>query len=79
MRILGRTLALKAEVVVLNGLSSHADHGELLRSLGPLAVPPGRCGWYTASRSARRRWPTDCGRWGSRTWPIPDRGDQVIV
>jgi metallo-beta-lactamase family protein len=37
VRILGRTLSLKAEVVVLNGLSSHADHGDLLRSLGPLA------------------------------------------
>jgi metallo-beta-lactamase family protein len=37
VRILGQTFALKAEVVVLNGLSSHADHGELLRSLGPLA------------------------------------------
>jgi metallo-beta-lactamase family protein len=37
VRILGRTYALKAEVVVLNGLSSHADHGDLLRSLGPLA------------------------------------------
>jgi metallo-beta-lactamase family protein len=28
---------LKAEVVVLNGLSSHADHADLLRSLAPLA------------------------------------------
>jgi metallo-beta-lactamase family protein len=37
VRILGRMFALKAEVVVLNGLSSHADHGELLKSLGPLA------------------------------------------
>jgi metallo-beta-lactamase family protein len=37
VRILGRTIPLKAEVVVLNGLSSHADHGDLLRSLGPLA------------------------------------------
>ena len=37
VRILGRMFALKAEVVVLNGLSSHADHGELLRALGPLA------------------------------------------
>jgi metallo-beta-lactamase family protein len=36
VRVLGRTLALRAEVVVLNGLSSHADHGGLLRSLGPL-------------------------------------------
>jgi metallo-beta-lactamase family protein len=36
VRILGRMFALKAEVVVLNGLSSHADHGDLMRSLGPL-------------------------------------------
>jgi metallo-beta-lactamase family protein len=36
VRILGRTLALKAEVVVLNGLSSHPDHDGLLASLGPL-------------------------------------------
>src|SRR6185437_1458116 len=37
VRILGRSLALKAEVVVLNGLSSHADHGDLVRALTPLA------------------------------------------
>jgi metallo-beta-lactamase family protein len=37
VRILGRALALKAEVVVLNGLSSHADHLGLLGSLSPLA------------------------------------------
>jgi metallo-beta-lactamase family protein len=38
VRILGRKFAPKAEVVVLNGLSSHADHGDLLRSLGPLVT-----------------------------------------
>jgi metallo-beta-lactamase family protein len=27
---------VKAEIVVLNGLSSHADHPDLLRELGPL-------------------------------------------
>jgi metallo-beta-lactamase family protein len=37
VRILGRTFTPRAEVVVLNGLSSHADHGGLLRSLAPLA------------------------------------------
>jgi metallo-beta-lactamase family protein len=36
VRILGRTVPLRAEVVVLNGLSSHADHGEMMRSLTPL-------------------------------------------
>jgi metallo-beta-lactamase family protein len=42
VRILGRTLALKAEVVVLNGLSSHPDHDGLLASLGPLAADTSR-------------------------------------
>jgi metallo-beta-lactamase family protein len=37
VRVLGQTVPVKAEVVVLNGQSSHADHGDLLRMLGPLA------------------------------------------
>ena len=37
VRILGQSFALKAQVVVLNGLSSHADQPTLLRSLAPLA------------------------------------------
>ncbi len=37
VRILGRAFSLQAEVVVLNGLSSHADHPGLLSSLAPLA------------------------------------------
>jgi metallo-beta-lactamase family protein len=36
VRILGRAVAVKAEVVVLNGLSSHADQADMLRSLTPL-------------------------------------------
>jgi metallo-beta-lactamase family protein len=36
VRILGRLLTVKAEIVVLNGLSAHADHPELLRKLTPL-------------------------------------------
>jgi metallo-beta-lactamase family protein len=38
VRILGRELKVRAEVVVLNGLSSHADHNDLLRELGPHAT-----------------------------------------
>jgi metallo-beta-lactamase family protein len=37
VRILGQLWPVKAEVVVLNGLSSHADHADLLRDLGPLS------------------------------------------
>jgi metallo-beta-lactamase family protein len=37
MRILDRTCKLRAEVVVMNGFSSHADHNDFLAFLGPLA------------------------------------------
>ena len=37
VRILGRSFQVKAEIVVLNGLSSHADHPGLLKALAPLA------------------------------------------
>lgn len=37
VRVLDRTLKLRADVVVLNGFSSHADRGELLAALAPLA------------------------------------------
>lgn len=36
VRILNQTVPVRAEIVVLNGLSSHADHGDLMRMLGPL-------------------------------------------
>ena len=38
VRILGRMFPVRAEIVVLNGLSSHADHAELVHSLAPLAA-----------------------------------------
>jgi metallo-beta-lactamase family protein len=37
VRILGQAVSVRVEVVHLAGLSSHADHADLLRSLGPLA------------------------------------------
>ena len=39
VRVLGRSVPVKAEVVALAGLSSHADHGDVVRALGPLAGP----------------------------------------
>jgi metallo-beta-lactamase family protein len=36
VRILGRSFPVKAEIVVLNGLSSHADHPGLMEALTPL-------------------------------------------
>ncbi len=37
VRVLNRLLSLRAEVVTLNGFSSHADQDDFLASLGPLA------------------------------------------
>ncbi len=38
VRVLGREVPVRAEIVVLNGLSSHADQGDLLRMIGPLGT-----------------------------------------
>lgn len=38
LRILDRTVPLRAEVAVLNGFSSHADHDDFMAYLGPLAT-----------------------------------------
>jgi metallo-beta-lactamase family protein len=35
VRILGRSFKINAEIVVLNGLSSHADQADILRALAP--------------------------------------------
>ena len=37
VRVLGQIIPVRAEIVTLNGLSSHADHGDLIRMLTPLA------------------------------------------
>ncbi|MCC6419579.1 MAG: MBL fold metallo-hydrolase, partial [Gemmataceae bacterium] len=79
VRICGRTVALKAEVVVLNGLSSHADHGGLLAALTPLAGTaqrvrlvhgePDRAGALAAGLTAA----------GFANVGIPDVGESVAV
>lgn len=39
VRILGKNIPVRAEVVVLNGLSAHADQPQLIATLTPLAGP----------------------------------------
>jgi metallo-beta-lactamase family protein len=79
VRILGRMFALRAEVVVLNGLSSHADHGGLLRSLGPLATgtPQVRLVHGEPERAAALAEGLRAA--GFHDVGIPARGDQVTV
>src|SRR5262245_28439274 len=79
VRILGQTRLLKAEVVVLNGLSSHADQQDLMRSLTPLAgvakkmrLVHGEPDRATALADALRAA-------GFHDVVVPDRGESVVV
>ncbi len=79
VRILGRTFPVKAEVVTLNGLSSHADHGDLLRSLGPLAATTRRV--RLVHGEPDRATALAAGLWASgfEDVEVPDYGDTVTV
>lgn len=79
LRILDRFYPLRAEVVVLNGFSSHADHGDLLEFLGPLAgavkhvrlvhgeIPQA----HALAEALRER--------GFADVAYPERGEQVVL
>jgi metallo-beta-lactamase family protein len=79
VRILGRTLALKAEVVVLNGLSSHADHGGLLRSLAPLAGTAQRVRLVHGEPERAAALAEGLRAAGFEDVAIPDRGESATV
>ena len=79
VRILGREFALKAEVVVLNGLSSHADHDGLLRSLGPLAVTTARVRLVHGEPDRAATLARGLREIGFADVAIPERGESVEV
>jgi metallo-beta-lactamase family protein len=79
VRILGRTLALRAEVVVLNGLSSHADHGGLLRSLGSLAATARRVRLVHGEPERAAALAEGLRAAGFQDVAIPERGEGVAV
>ncbi len=79
VRILGRTFALKAEVVVLNGLSSHADHAELLRDLGPLAGTARHVRLVHGEPERAEALAAALRTTGFADVVIPDRGDHVTA
>jgi metallo-beta-lactamase family protein len=79
VRILGRTWALKAEVAVLNGLSSHADHGELLRDLGPLAEVARQVRLVHGEPERAEELAAGLRGVGFREVAVPGRGEQVVI
>jgi metallo-beta-lactamase family protein len=79
VRILGRTFPVKAEVVVLNGLSSHADHGDLLRCLSPLAEAGRRVRLVHGEPPRAEALAEGLRAAGFADVGIPERGESVAV
>ncbi len=79
VRILGRTFGVKAEVVVLNGLSSHADHGDLLRSLSPLVGTAKQVRLVHGDPERAAALAEGLRAAGFGDVAIPDRGESVEV
>jgi metallo-beta-lactamase family protein len=79
VRILGRTFAVKAEVVVLNGLSSHADHGDLVRSLAPLARTAQKVCLVHGEPDRAAALADGLREVGFTDVAIPERGDSVTA
>ncbi len=78
VRVLGRPVPVKAEIVVLNGLSSHADHGDLLRMLTPLG---GSTKVRLVHGEPERAAKLEEGLKGAGFTDVvyPDRGESVVV
>ncbi len=79
VRILGRTFQVRAEIVVLNGLSSHADHGDLLRSLAPLAGSAERVRLVHGEPERADDLAEGLRAAGFADVAVPERGDCVAV
>jgi len=79
VRILGRALPLKADVVVLNGLSSHADHDGLLRSLTPLAAKAQKVRLVHGEPERAAALAEGLRTAGFNDVAIPERGESVAI
>src|SRR5207248_2824984 len=79
VRVLGRVVSVKAEVVVLNGLSSHADHADLLRMLGPLAKTTARVRLVHGEPDRAAALAEGLRGVGFADVGIPDRGESVPI
>ena len=79
VRILGHEYKLKAEIVVLNGLSAHADHADLLRSLGPIAKTTKQVRLVHGEPARAEILAASLRGLGFADVAIPESGDQVVL
>jgi metallo-beta-lactamase family protein len=79
VRVLGRECPVRAEIVVLNGLSSHADHGALLRMLGPLAATTTKVRLVHGELARATALAEGLSGLGFGEVGIPERGEQVAI
>lgn len=79
VKILGRTLPLVADVVVLDGLSSHADHGSLLRQLSPLAYTARKVRLVHGEPEPAAALAAGLRDIGFADVEVPERGESVVI
>ena len=79
VKVLGRTVPVRAEVVVLNGLSSHADHPGLVASLSPLAAPGVKVRLVHGEPEKAAKLADALRTAGFEDVAIPERGEVVSV
>lgn len=79
VKVLGRVVPVRAAVVTLNGLSSHADHPGLVAALGPLAGPGVRVRLVHGDPPRADRLADALRGAGFADVAVPDRGESVLV
>jgi metallo-beta-lactamase family protein len=79
VRILGRLFTVRAEIVVINGLSSHADHADLMRDLTPLVAGARHVRLVHGDPDRGEALAVDLRAAGFGDVAMPERGDSVAV
>jgi metallo-beta-lactamase family protein len=79
IRIHDGMFSLRAEVVVMNGFSSHADQGDFMDFLGPLAGQVGQVRLVHGEVPQAEALAKSLRDKGFKDVVIPDRGESVVV
>ena len=79
VRVLGQMIPVRAEIVTLNGLSSHADHGDLIRMLTPLAGKTERVRLVHGEPPRAEALATALRSLGFADVGVPARGDESQI